>query len=90
MPSGKGGEFEKNEANLRQQMDAVRRRLMRELWRTLRCLGSGDLNTFLHKQVQSKTSPERRYHRAIKLLNGFPKWTQEEANDVEEFVRFPK
>src|SRR5207253_302815 len=50
------------EAGLRRQLNAVRRRLLRELARTLRCLGGGDLNVLFEAQVQHERSNDRRYH----------------------------
>jgi superfamily II DNA or RNA helicase len=74
-------------ANLRRQLDAARRRLMRELGRTLRCLGDGDLTELLRKQVQRESHPDGRYHRALKLLGGYPTWYSEDITDVEAFAR---
>ena len=37
--------------NLRNQIEAARNRLLKELGRTLRCIGSGDLNAILRKQL---------------------------------------
>jgi len=75
------------EANLRRQLDAARRRLTRELGRTLRCLGDGDLNELLRQQVQRESRPDGRYHRALKLLGGYPIWGSEDIADVEAFAK---
>jgi len=77
----------KEEASLRRQLEAARRRLMREVGRTLRCLGDGDLNELLRKQVQRESRPSGRYHRALKLLGGYPTWHSEDVADVEAFAR---
>lgn len=74
------------EANLHRQLEAARRRLIRELGRTLRCLGDGDLNELLHKQVQRESRPDGRYHRALKLLGGYPTWHSEDVVDIEAFA----
>lgn len=75
------------EAGLRQQVEAARRRLRRELGRTLRCLDSGDLNEILHAQIRREKGPSGRYHRALQLLGGYPRWTPEELEEIERFVR---
>jgi len=75
------------EANLRRQLEAAQRRLMRELGRTLRCLGDGDLNELLRRQVQRESRPDGRYHRALKLLGGYPTWRSEDVADVEAFAK---
>ena len=72
-------------ANLHRQLDASRRRLLRELARTLRCLGDGDLNALLRRQVQRET-PGGRYHQALRLLSGYPGWRAEEIVDADTFV----
>jgi len=75
------------EASLCRQLEAARRRLMRELGRTLRCLGDGDLNELLRRQVKRESRPDGRYHRALKLLGGYPTWHSEDIADVEAFAR---
>jgi hypothetical protein len=76
----------KEEANLRRQVEAARRRLLRELARTLRCLDTGDLNHVLRRQVEREVQPDGRYHRALRLLGGYPAWTREEIDDAEAYV----
>ncbi len=74
------------EADLRRQREAARRRLMRELGRTLRCLTAGDLKMLFREQLQRESRPDGRYHHALRLLNGFPTWTQAELDDIDQFV----
>lgn len=73
-------------AALERQVDAARRRLRRELSRTLLCLGSGDLNETFKEQVRRETSPDGRYRKALRLLGGYPQWTEEERADAKTFV----
>jgi len=77
-------------ANLQRQLDAARRRLMRELGRTLRCMGDGDLDSLFHKQVQREPSQDGRYHHALRLLGGYPTWTGEDLADANAFVQEAK
>ena len=60
------------------QVESARLRLRRELGRTLRCLGPGNLNDWLRNQVQSENSPDGRYRRALQQLGGYPEWKSEE------------
>lgn len=71
------------EANLCRQSDAARFRLRRELARTLRCLGSGDLNALLDGQMHGR--PDGRYAQAYRLLGGYPDWTFADITDAEAF-----
>ncbi|MBC7225315.1 MAG: hypothetical protein H5T59_13760, partial [Anaerolineae bacterium] len=73
-------------AALERQVDAARRRLRRELARTLLCLGDGDLDKTFRSQVRREASNERRYRRALHLLGGYPQWTEEEREDARTFV----
>jgi hypothetical protein len=72
------------EAALRRQLEAARRRLLRELGRTLRCIGR-DLNAVFRQQVSREKLPDGRYHRALKLLGGYPAWGHEEQEDAQSF-----
>ncbi|MBI4024096.1 MAG: hypothetical protein HY360_03890, partial [Verrucomicrobia bacterium] len=74
------------ETNLRSQLEAARTRLLRELGRTLRCVGSGELNTLLEKQVEKETSSVDRYHRALDLLGGYPTWPADLLEGIAAFV----
>jgi SNF2 family DNA or RNA helicase len=71
--------------NLRNQIEAARNRLLKELGRTLRCIGSGDLNAVLRKQIERESHSDGRYHRAVELLCGYPAWTATSLEDSESF-----
>ena len=71
--------------NLRNQIEAARNRLLKELGRTLRCIGSGDLNAVLRKQIERESQPNERYHRVIELLGRYPAWTAALLEDSESF-----
>jgi hypothetical protein len=75
------------DANLRRQLEAARHRLIRELGRTLLCLGTGDLSRLFHEQVQREAHDDGRYHRALRRLNGLPLWTKAEIEEIEQFAR---
>mgnify|MGYP001111364006 CR=1 FL=1 len=75
------------EANLRRQLEAAQRRLLRELGRTLRCLGDGDLNGLLRRQVGRESRPDGRYRQALKLLGGYPTWRSEDVADANAFAK---
>ena len=47
--------------NLRNQIEAARNRLLKELGRTLRCIGSGDLNAVLRQQIERESQSNERY-----------------------------
>ena len=74
------------EANLRRQLEAARHRLLRELGRTLRCLGDGNLDRLFREQVKREKRTDGRYHQALKLLQGYPPWTSEEVANAKAFV----
>jgi len=76
----------KEEANLRCQVEAARYRLKRELGRTLRCLGTGDLNALFRRQVQRESASDGRYHQALRQLDGYPVWTDTEVEAIGQFV----
>jgi hypothetical protein len=73
------------EAALGRQVAAARRRLLRELGRTLRCIISRDLNAIFRQQVDHEARADGRYHRALKLLGGYPAWSHEELGDAQVF-----
>ena len=75
-------------ANLQRQLDAARRRLMRELGRTLRSFGQGDLNALFRHQVARESRSDGRYHRALRLLGGYPTWHSEDIAYAEAYVRY--
>ena len=75
----------RNTANLESQHAAARIRLMRELARTLRCFGPGDLNALLQQQIR-REGPSGRYHRALALLSGYPEWTREDHSAATAYV----
>jgi superfamily II DNA/RNA helicase len=70
----------------RQQTAACRSRLLRELARNLRCLGTGDLNTIFRDQLRRETETDGRHRRALHLLGGFPNWSPEEVRQADAFV----
>ena len=72
------------EAGLRRQVEAARLRLLRELGRTLRCYGSGDLNAILRKRLEVEPENTGRFRRALAQLGCFPQWTPEELQEIEE------
>ena len=78
------------EASLRRQLDAAHRRLLRELGRTLRAFGRGDLNDLLRQQVQRESRSDGRYHRALRLLGGYPVWRAEDIADADRYARHAK
>src|SRR5690606_4648076 len=59
------------ESAYRQQIDAARSRLLRELARTLRCAGDGELNLLLQQQLARGGSLGNHYKNALRKLNGF-------------------
>lgn len=77
---------DEEENGIRRQRAAARYRLMRELGRTLRCIGLGDLTDLLREQVRREGNADGRYHRAVKLLGGFPRWDDSETENIEWFV----
>jgi superfamily II DNA/RNA helicase len=78
---------EREEHGLSAQVEAARLRLLRELGRTLRCFGGGDLRRLLAERVryekQSGSLP--RYEPAQKRLAGH-EWTTDDVRDVEVYV----
>ena len=47
----------------------------------------GDLNTVFRRAVKRETRPEGRYHTALRLLGGYPNWSQEESTAADAFRR---
>jgi len=74
-------------ANKASQLAAARLRLIKELGRTLRCVGPGDLNRILRKQIESEASSEGRYHRALNSLGGYPHWPAHLLEEIEAYVK---
>jgi hypothetical protein len=74
-------------ASLGRQVEAAQRRLRRELGRTLRCFGEGDLNDILRRQVQREAGSDGRYHQALRLLGGYPEWRPEDISDADDYAR---
>jgi len=70
---------------LRRQREAARLRLLRELGRTLRCYGSGDLAGLLRQRLE-QDGPNSRYGRAAALLDNFPQWSTAEAAEIDAYV----
>jgi len=71
------------------QLDAVHRRLRRELGRYLICLGSHttELNEFLHQQLsRPELSGIRRLREALEKLGGFPEWPEDLVRELSEFA----
>ncbi len=75
------------QANQASQLTAARLRLIKELGRTLRCVGPGDLNRILRKQIESEDSAEGRYHRALKRLGSYPQWPAHLLEEIEAYVK---
>jgi len=69
------------------QVEAARRRLMRELGRTLRTQSHGDLNAAFRRAVEREKGSDGRYHRALRLLGGYPTWSAEEQADADAYER---
>jgi hypothetical protein len=75
------------EAGLRRQVEAARRRLRRELARTLRCFSRGDLDAIFRKRVREESRPDGFYHRALRRLGGYPIWAPEDVADADSFLQ---
>ena len=75
------------EAGLTRQVEAARRRLLRELGRTLRCTDNGDLTDAFRKAVQREKSADGFYRQALRLLGSYPSWSPEEVADIDAFVK---
>jgi len=76
---------EVEEAALQAQWEAARRRLLRELARTLRCLGPRDLNATFRRYVEQESRQDGRWHRALQLLERYPDWPVEITDDAEAY-----
>ena len=64
----------------------TRKRLRRELARTLRCAGPGDLRRLLREQLKREDRPDGRYHQAVRALGGPPYWEAEDVRDADRYV----
>ncbi|MBC7255864.1 MAG: hypothetical protein H5T66_07155, partial [Chloroflexi bacterium] len=74
-------------AALERQVVAARRRLLRELARTLRCYDQ-DLNRALRQRVKAEGADlSGLYHRALRLLDGYPDWPREVVEDANTFFK---
>ena len=73
-------------ANLERQVQAARLRLRRELARTLRCIGAGDLNELFQAQLKREANKGGRFSKARTLLGSYPAWTQEETAEATAYV----
>jgi hypothetical protein len=71
---------------LQQQVEAAQQRLKREVARTLRCLGSGDLTTLLREQVRGDPNSNGRYQRVLQQLEGELQWNDAERLDADTYV----
>jgi hypothetical protein len=71
---------------LGRQAEAARKRLRRELARTLRCAGPGDLTKLLREQLKREGRPDGRYHEAVRALGGPPSWAPEEVKDADRYA----
>ena len=72
---------------LERQVEGARLRLRRELGRTLRCLGFGNLNELFRKQVKLENTSEGRYQKALRRLGNYPIWSSEEIHGFDTYVR---
>jgi len=75
--------------NLEQQIRAAHLRLKKELGKYLLCLpkGGDDLNQILHQQISRDIASAKWLKRALNLLGGYPDWSLETQNELEQFVR---
>ncbi|HZO87321.1 MAG TPA: helicase-related protein [Chthonomonadaceae bacterium] len=74
-------------AGVESQRASAQARLLRELARTLRCFGKGDLNTIFYRQVQRESRQDGRFQEALHRLNGYPTWPTTVIADAEMFVK---
>ena len=73
-------------ADLAAQLAAAKLRLLRELARNLRCLGSNELSKLYQQQLQTKTASGERFRKAFLLLGGPPHWSQREEAEATHYV----
>lgn len=69
------------------QASAARQRLLREVGRTLRCIGDRDLRLVFQAQMDRETRADGRYRKADRLLGGLPSYSQEELDRIEAYVK---
>lgn len=74
------------ENSISQQVRSAKLRLKRELGRTLRCFGSGSLNTLFKQLVQRNSEQTERYQQALEKLGGYPNWTDTEREAIGHFI----
>jgi superfamily II DNA/RNA helicase len=84
---------EKEKLGIDAQISAARLRLLREVGRTMRCLGdskdskdSKDISLVFKKQLEKERS-DKRYRKVIELLGNYPSWSSEELDEIEDFVK---
>jgi hypothetical protein len=72
---------------LSRQVDAARLRLQRELGRFLVCLtgSADDLNNTFHEQMTRDIAGAKRLRRSFDSLGGYPVWTDELREQLNEF-----
>jgi hypothetical protein len=71
---------------LERQLESATLRLRRELGRTLRCFGIGELNDYFRKQIRQETKEDGRYHQALRRFGNYPIWSADEVKDFETYV----
>lgn len=76
---------DRERAGLDSQLKAARIRLLRELGRTLACLGE-DLGSVFRTQLGREQAEDGRYHQARRLLGGFPTWPEHEERAIKAYV----
>ena len=78
---------DKEKSGIHAQLEAARKRLLRELGRTLRCMGEDDLSILFNKQLQKENRKDGRFHRAKELLGDGEWWSDEEQKEINQFVQ---
>ncbi len=73
-------------AGIGRQVASARARLKRELGRTLRCLGEGDLAALMRQHAAREPASGGRFRRAFHLLGEEASWSPEEARQIDSFV----
>jgi len=71
---------------IRSQVSAARTRLLRELGRTLMCMGNGDLSSAFQRQMERENQANGRYRTAYRLLGGLPVFSPAEITEINRFV----
>ena len=73
-------------AGIRRQVASARARLRRELGRTLRCLGEGDLAALMRQHAAREPASGGRFRRAFHLLGEEASWSPDEVRQIDSFV----